>query len=209
MNTRTVGKPSQREKLKPRRQIKGRMEEVYAKAAMLFKENGFINTSVSQIAGELKIQKASLYYYIKDKETLLYEILSRTMDQMLDQVESVAILPLSPEKKLDRVIHSHIENAVKYLNEFSVLLHDTRRLSPELRKNILSKRKQYEKVFLNIITDGIEQKVFKREDEKMLLYMILGSCNWLYQWFYQEGNKDPRQIANVFSRIFLEGLLKK
>lgn len=192
-----------------RRPLKGRMDEVYTKAAILFRENGYLNTTVNEIAKELGIQKASLYYYIKDKETLLFDILNRTMDQMLEQAADLPSLRLSPENKLDIAIHAHIENAVQYLNEFSVLLHDTKRLRPELRDIILSKRKQYEDIFRSIIREGIKKKVFKREDEKMLLYMILGSCNWLYQWFYPKGRKSPRQIANTFSKIFLEGLLQK
>ena len=68
------------------------MEEVYAKAAKLFKENGFLNTSVNQIAQELGIQKGSLYYYITDKETLLFDILNRTMDDMLELVGDLPLL---------------------------------------------------------------------------------------------------------------------
>lgn len=124
-----------------KRPLKGRMDEVYAKAAILFRKKRYINASVNEIAKELGIQKGSLYYYIDDKETLL------------------------------------------------------------------SKRNQYEEIFLNIIRDGISRKVFRKEDEKILAYMILGSCNWLYQWFSPVGEKSPRQIADIFSRIFLNGLL--
>ncbi len=192
-----------------RRPLKGRMDEVYAKAAMLFREKGYLNATVNEIAKELGIQKGSLYYYITDKETLLYDILNQTMDAMLERVGSIPVEELEPAKKLERVIHAHIVNASQYLNEFSVLLHDTKHLQPELRDKILSKRNQYEEIFLRIIREGISRKVFRKEDEKMLAYMILGSCNWLYQWFSPYGAKSPRQIANIFSKIFLNGLLKE
>ena len=191
------------------RPLKGRMEEVYAKAAMLFRETGYQNTTVNDIARELGIQKGSLYYYINDKETLLFDILNRTMDTMLERVGHLPSEETEPAKRLDHAIRAHIVNASQYLNEFSVLLHDTKHLQPELRGTILSKRNQYEEIFLNIIRDGISGKVFRKEDERMLAYMILGSCNWLYQWFSPDGAKSPRQIANIFSRVFLNGLLMK
>jgi len=209
MSTTEADKSNRGEPPTRRKQTKGRMEEVYAKAAMLFKENGYLNTSVKEIAGELRIHKASLYYYIKDKETLLFEILNRTMDRMLEQVKQIPSSSLPPEKKLDHVIHAHIENAVRYLNEFSVLLHDTKRLQPELRQIILSKRKQYEDVFLAIISEAMDDGIANTEDKKMLVYMILGSCNWLYQWFSPEGERTPEQIAGIFSRVFLNGLLAR
>lgn len=192
-----------------RRPLKGRMHEVYAKAAMLFRKKGYLNASVNEIAQELGIQKGSLYYYINDKETLLFDILNRTMDTMLERVGHLPSEETGPAKKLDHAIHAHIVNASQYLNEFSVLLHDTKHLQPELRDKILSKRNQYEEIFLRIIREGISKKVFLKEDPKMLAYMILGSCNWLYQWFSPDGAKSPRQIANLFSKIFLNGLLKE
>jgi AcrR family transcriptional regulator len=188
---------------------KGRMEEVYAKAAMLFKENGYLNTSVNQIAQELGIQKGSLYYYITDKETLLFDILDRTMDNMLDLVGNLPSHDLSPDEKLKHVIRAHIVNAVKYLNEFSALLHDTKYLPPDQRKIILLKRKQYEKIFVQIIEEGISKKIFVNYDTKMVAYMILGSCNWLYQWFSPKGSMSSRKIAEIFFNVFLEGLLAK
>ena len=191
------------------RPFKARTEDVYTKEAVLFKEKGYLNTSVNEIAQKLKIQKASLYYYIKDKETLLFEILNRTMDHMLKEVGDIPMHTLAPEQKLDHVIRAHIVNASHYLNEFSVLLHDTQHLQPAQRKIIHSKRDQYEEIFVRILKEGISQKVFVNHDPRMLAFMILGSCNWLYQWFSPRGPKRPEEIADVFSSVFLKGLLAK
>ena len=191
----------------PNRQLKARTEEVYTKAAILFKEKGYLNASVNEIARKLNIQKASLYYYIKDKEALLFEILSRTMDNMLEVVGDLPSQDLSPDQKLDHAIRAHIVNASQYLNEFSVLLHDTKHLRPVQRKIILSKRDQYEEFFVRILREGISKKVFVNQDAKVLAYMILGSCNWIYQWFSPNGRKSPEEIADLFSNVFLKGVL--
>jgi len=191
------------------RPLKGRTEEVYTKAAMLFRQNGYLNTPLTKIAKELNIKKASLYYYISDKETLLFNILNRTMDTMLERVGNLPMQNLDPDQKLGQVINAHIVSASRYLNEFSVLLHDTKHLRPDFRKIILSKRKQYEDIFLQIINEGVTEKAFVRQDAKILVFMILGSCNWLYQWFSLEGTKTPEQIARIFSEVFLNGLLSR
>ena len=188
------------------RQIRSRTEEVYTKAAMLFKQYGYLNTPLNEIAKSLGIQKGSLYYYITDKETLLFTILNKTMDNMLELVGNLPLNALPPDKKLAQVIRAHIVNAVRYLNEFSVLLHDTKYLPPEQRKIILSKRKQYEEIFLNIIREGIDQKIFVHYDQKIVAYMILGSCNWLYQWFSPKAGRSSEEIAEIFSKVILNGL---
>lgn len=191
------------------RPLKSRTEEVYTKAAMLFRQNGYLNTPLIAIGRELNIQKASLYYYIRDKESLLFEILNRTMDTMLEAVDNLPIQDMAPDKKLESVIYAHVVNASRYLNEFSVLLHDTKHLRPDFGEIVLSKRNQYEEIFLRIINEGISKEVFVKQDPKMLVYMILGSCNWIYQWFSLRGPKTPEQIARIFSNVFLNGLLRK
>ena len=132
------------ESVEGNRQIKGRTEEVYTKAAMLFKQYGYLNTSLKKIAKSLGIQKGSLYFYITDKESLLFNILNRTMDNMLELVGNLPIKDLPPDKKLAQVVRAHIVNAVRYLNEFSVLLHDIQYLPPKQKEIILLKEKQYE-----------------------------------------------------------------
>lgn len=190
------------------RQTKGRTEEVYTKAAKLFKQYGYLNTPLNEIAKSLGIQKGSLYYYITDKETLLFNILNRTMDKMLEHVGNLPLKNMPPDKKLVQIIRAHIVNAVRYLNEFSVLLHDTQYLPPKQKEIIRSKEKQYENIFLNIIKEGIEKKIFADYDKKVVVNMILGSCNWLYQWFSPKAAKSSEEIADIFSKVFLNGLAR-
>ena len=188
------------------RKLKSRMEEVYTKAAMLFRNNGYLNTSMTEIANEMGIQKASLYYYTKDKEALLFTILNRTMDTMLASVGGMSIDHLPPEEQLTRIIKCHFVNAVRLLNEFSALLHDTKHLRPDLCDIILGKRKAYENIFLRILQEGIASKAFVAHDEKMAVFMLLGSCNWFYQWYSPRGALSPEEIAEIFASIYLNGM---
>jgi hypothetical protein len=130
------------------------------------------------------------------------------MDNMLEFVGNLPLNDLPPDKKLAQVIRAHIVNAVRYLNEFSVLLHDSKYLPPKQKEIILSKEKQYEEIFLNIIREGIGKKIFTHYDQKMVAYMILGSCNWLYQWFSPKSEKSSEEIAEIISKVFLNGLVR-
>src|SRR3954451_9589776 len=42
-------------------------------AARAFRENGFHNTSLDAIAAELEVTKPTIYYYVTNKEQLLFE----------------------------------------------------------------------------------------------------------------------------------------
>ena len=53
-----------------------RREELTRIAARLFAERGYQGTSLADLAGELGIQKPSLYHHIESKEDLLWEVAS-------------------------------------------------------------------------------------------------------------------------------------
>ena len=51
------------------------MEEILACAANLFYKKGYHVTTIEDLANEVGMLKGSLYYYIKSKEDLLYQLL--------------------------------------------------------------------------------------------------------------------------------------
>ena len=55
-------------------------------AVGLFHQKGYFATSISDIARGSGIQKAGIYYYFKSKESLLFHIMMRTMDELMDHV---------------------------------------------------------------------------------------------------------------------------
>ena len=54
--------------------MSARREELTRIAARLFAEQGYLGTSLADLAGELGVQKPSLYHHIASKEDLLWEV---------------------------------------------------------------------------------------------------------------------------------------
>lgn len=188
---------------------KERMEEVYVKAAALFKEKGYLRTTMNDIAKELNIQKGSLYYYIKDKETLLFQILDRTTDNLLESVRDLPLKHLSTKEKLERVIIEHSRNIRRHQNEIPLLINEIKNLRPKLREVIISKREQYEKIFLDSIDEGFSNKTFIKHDKQFIAFLVLGGVYWFYQWFSPGEEQTPELIAKNFSKFIFNGLLVK
>jgi AcrR family transcriptional regulator len=53
-------------------------------AARLFNERGFYRTSLEDIAAELHVTKAALYYYFRNKDEILYECHALAIDAVRD-----------------------------------------------------------------------------------------------------------------------------
>ncbi|HSX79322.1 MAG TPA: helix-turn-helix domain-containing protein, partial [Candidatus Saccharimonadia bacterium] len=66
-----------------------REQEIIAAAAKVFKEKGYHAATTRDIAAEVGIQQATLYYYISSKEELLYLVVREPIVRLYDQVEEI------------------------------------------------------------------------------------------------------------------------
>lgn len=72
-------------------------------ALRLFTEQGYEATSLRQIADELGINKASLYYYFDGKEAIVQSLLDQRGDEAEELVAWVKAQPASPRLLADAV----------------------------------------------------------------------------------------------------------
>ena len=77
-----------------------RWNEIVDAAATLFRQKGFVATSLEDIAGEVGMYKGSLYHYIKSKEDLLTAVVREPADQILADVRDVAAQDVPSSEKV-------------------------------------------------------------------------------------------------------------
>ena len=177
-------------------------------AAKIFAERGYDKATLQQIADAVGIKKGSLYYYIQGKEDLLFRIADSMIEHWIKELRRVVHQPLEPQEKLREVIKAHVNLLAGDFERLCVFLHEYKSLKSEWRNKIVVKRDDYERLFENVIADGIEKGCFWPSDVKMVSLAILGMCNWLYQWYSSSGKLSIDEIASIFSNLILQGLLK-
>lgn len=80
----------------PRTNTRQRILDV---AAHLFATSGFAGTSIRDIADELGVTKAALYYHFESKEVLLQQIVGQTFAAITSVMEQPRDLTTSPERE--------------------------------------------------------------------------------------------------------------
>lgn len=69
------------------RSVKVRKKEIIAKARELFLQQGFDETSISQIAKSLGVAKGLLYYYFEKKEDVLHSVIDDMCQEQIDHLK--------------------------------------------------------------------------------------------------------------------------
>jgi AcrR family transcriptional regulator len=89
-----------------------RKEAILDHASALFARNGFLGTSVMDIARACGASKSLLYHYYPSKEDVLVGVMSSHVDVLLDDVAEVLALRLPPEESLNALLHQFMQHYV-------------------------------------------------------------------------------------------------
>jgi len=100
-------------------------EEVVKSATKLFKERGFLSTTIQDIAEDCGIAKGSVYKFYSSKEDLFSEVFNQCLNAYFDQVnELMRQSELSPEEQFQQQIILRFRYFIEYkyiLVEFTEL----------------------------------------------------------------------------------------
>lgn len=81
-------------------------DKILDTAAVIFSERGYKGTSMREIAEELNITKAALYYHFPGKEQIFMGCISRSMEHVVNNMENLAAKDEDIWQKLEKMINS-------------------------------------------------------------------------------------------------------
>jgi TetR/AcrR family transcriptional regulator, cholesterol catabolism regulator len=180
-------------------------QRIYRVATELFASNGYHATGVQALTDAVGLGRGALYYHIRRKENLLYEISLSLLRQMLGEAEQVALLELSPEEKLRKLARDLLRNLSEHRAGWTVSLYESRALSPELRRDVVEARDAYEQVWARVLEEGSEVSAWGPVTP-LVLRGVLGLMNSTHLWIENEGPLPPEDIADVYVELLLDGL---
>src|SRR4051812_5854936 len=165
---------SRRSRRSPRR----REPEIIEAAARVFAALGFHGATTQDIANVLGIRQASLYYYFSSKEAALELVCLKGVEGFFDAAKSIAAEKRSARERLSLLIRSHLSPLVDRGNYAKVFLNERQHLPSESRRRIGRWSRGLERIFEQVISDGIDNGEFRGDlDMRLTALAILGMCN--------------------------------
>lgn len=183
-------------------------EDILEAAAQVFRQKGFHGASMSDIAEAVNLQKASLYHHVSSKQEILLAILDRALELLLERISPITAQKIPPDKKLQLMIREYLQILVENIDLATVLLFEHRALERRQHARHIPNRDKFESLWKDVIKEGISKKLFKFDDPSMAVLALLGLTNWTITWYRPDGEKTIDQIADDYSNLLLNGLLK-
>jgi AcrR family transcriptional regulator len=188
-----------------------RKAQILVASAELFSRKGYEKTSMKDIADQVGISKPALYHHLKSKHELLYTIMNDLMEFGIEGLQKVDRMSIPVEEKIRLGIQHHLSSFDQYIAEYAVMLHEkTDWLPSSLERKIKKKFKYYTTLWDKMINEAISDKVIQPGlDSKILMWAILGMCNWVYKWYSREGRLSTSEIGEIFYQVLREGAFVK
>jgi AcrR family transcriptional regulator len=173
-------------------------------AAILFAKNGYERVTLDEIAKKLKLTKGSLYYYVKSKEDIFFQIQMQAVERVTLIVENALKSELDPLEKFRQTI----KGFVRILTQPQILAyyrHETRFLPVKMRDQILNKRGEFLSKFDQLILEGVKSGIIEKENWKIKDLAVLGVVNWIPLWYSPKGKLSVEEIADIVVDFCLKG----
>jgi AcrR family transcriptional regulator len=182
-----------------------RQDALLAEAARVFADKGFHPTTMRDLSRATGMSLAGIYYYVQNKEDLLFRIQERCFTEVLAGARKVLATEGGlPDERLERFIMHHVEFFAAHMAEMKVLSHEAESLSGEAMDRINRLKRDYGELLHTLMqaVRGGENPV----DPRVATYALFGMMNWMYTWYDPSGPVSPQDLAAQFATIFLRGI---
>lgn len=174
-------------------------------AGRIFRERGFAETAMRDIAAAADLSVANLYHHFSGKDEILFFCQDRSLDLMLAAVAEARRRPGGPPARLRHVLRAHADAVLDEV-EGAVAHVATEALSDPLRRRIVAKRDRYERAVRELVGACVATRPPVNGDVAVLTRAMLGALNWTATWFRPDGERSAAAVAETIASYLIRGL---
>jgi TetR/AcrR family transcriptional regulator, cholesterol catabolism regulator len=182
-----------------------RRMDILGKAALIFAEDGYHQTSVNSLAARLEVSKPVLYYYAKNKDDILFQCVKVARDALQEAIDDSTHGKMRGLEKVRRFFSAYAEIMCGDFGRCVALI-DRKALSPAARKRDTLARREMEEAVHMMIREGQSDQSIAACDPVLTARALFGAFNGIPKWFHAEGKLRAKDVADGYMDLFAAGI---
>ena len=178
-------------------------------AAEAFAASGYASCSMADVARMGGASKARLYHYYESKEAILYDLLDRHTQGLMDIAirvrERAARERLVPRAELELLIAGFLDAYRTARTRHVALLNDVKFLGDAQRASIVARERAVVGAFADALARAFPARV-TAANRRAVTMMLMGAMNWTFTWLKPDGPLSYADYAAEVTRVILGGL---
>jgi TetR/AcrR family transcriptional regulator, cholesterol catabolism regulator len=186
-----------------------RWAAILAAATTVFRSLGYEKATLEDIANEVGINRATLYYYVGTKEELLVALLTGPIEMVRTRLEEYAAADLPAPEKLAAALRSYVAMLDEHPELFIFLSENVHSVMTGPDAEVLrANADRYGAVLTQLIRDGAAAGEFRSDvDAQVSVLAILGMFNWMHRWYRPGGRRSLIDIGEDLVRLSLAAVV--
>ncbi len=179
-----------------------------ALAAELFAERGYRATTVREIAEAAGVLSGSLYHHFDSKESIIDELLSSYLDELLALYRAIVSEGGTSIDVLSRLVQAAFSSFDRHRAAITVFQNERQYLLNYPRFGYLAKSEQaLGRLWTKVIREGIAGGELRSDLDPKLAHRYIRDAIWVaVRWYRPGGRFTSSQLADQYLALMLDGM---
>ncbi|MEA2467352.1 MAG: hypothetical protein QOJ57_1478 [Thermoleophilaceae bacterium] len=174
------------------------------RAARVFAERGYDQTTVQDLADALGLAAGGLYHYFGSKEQLLIRICDQLMDPLLQQTQELIARGGAPADQLRELVRLWVAHVVEHRDHMLVFQQERHVIEHgEQWRGVRKSRKDFERLVEGVLDEVRAESGGPPVDPRLALSALLGMVNHTAQWYRTRGRLSATEVADGYLELLL------
>lgn len=183
-------------------------EAVLSTAAQMFNERGFQATSLDDIARQLNVTKPTLYYYVKNKDDILLQCVTKGLNMTLEGIQASRAAGGNAVDQLRACMQVYAEIVMQPFGMCLIRVGDEQVPEPS-RSQLRHLKSKIDLAFRGLVEQGVAEGSLAPCDPKLTAFFIAGALSWIGRWYQPDNAYTPAEIAQRCIEQILQGVLQR
>ncbi|GAA3035792.1 TetR/AcrR family transcriptional regulator [Streptosporangium longisporum] len=187
-----------------------RRDHLVKLAAELFARKGFQATSVREIAKEAGILSGSLYHHFDSKETIVDEVLTTFLDDLVGRYRAALEAGGDSRTILSEMVRIGFSTLEPHRAAITVMQNDwnyLRSLPGDRFDYLVRAEDEVERMWVEQIKLGQASGLFRADVDPKLTYRMIRDTIWVaVRWFRPGGRLNTTSLAEHYITVLFDGL---
>lgn len=188
-----------------------RVSDIMAAARAVFRERGYEDAPLSEIAERANVVEGSIYRYFENKRDLLVKVIEDWYEGMLADYEEQLAGISGTRNRLRFMVWRHLKTIHDEPALCNLMFQFLRTGTDYSHTAVYELNRQYTRQTLDIVNDGIAAGELRDDLPLRLVRDIIYGCIEHRTWAYLrgEGDFDPDATADAVVDLVMGGLQKR
>jgi AcrR family transcriptional regulator len=189
-----------------RKEVHGaKRRALVATANQIFRKKGYYNTSMDDVARFLNVSKTVVYYYVKNKQELLFLCYQLAFEYGAEAQAYAEKHGRNGREKLEMLLRHYTISLIEKLGGGGLMSEDSA-LTPEHLATVQENRRSWNRVFRAFVKEGIAGGQIRKCDARLIEFFVMGAIRNIHHWYSAEGQMGGEQIADELVKFVFDGI---